>query len=79
MSLNSYLDSSASNLIIKDDVKESISHSLAVFIDRMKDYFSNHESIDLIDIKVFGSYARNTNLPPHVDRNTDVDIMFLLA
>ena len=79
MSINSYLDNTASNLIIKDDVKESISYSLEVFIDRMKDYFSNNESIDLLDIKVFGSYARNTNLPPHVDRNSDVDIMLVMT
>ena len=41
----------------------------------MKDYFRYHESVNLNEIKVFGAYDRDTNLPHSIDHNTDVDIM----
>ena len=63
MSINSYLEETASNLIIKGNEKESIDVSLNIFKDRMRDYFSKYESVDLKEIKVFGSYQRDTNLP----------------
>ena len=44
----------------------------------MKDYFSTHESVNLTEIKVFGSYNRDTNLPQSVDSKTDVDIMLVM-
>ena len=47
MSINSYLEETASNLIIKGNEKESINVSLNTFIDRMRDYFSNNESVNL--------------------------------
>ena len=78
ISLNSYLDDIASKLIIKGYVKDSITKSLDVFSERMKDYFREHESVNLKEIKVFGSYDRDTNLPPSVDYNTDVDIMLVM-
>ena len=55
MSINSYLEETASNLIIKGNEKESIDVSLNIFKDRMRDYFSKYESVDLKEIKVFGS------------------------
>ena len=44
----------------------------------MKDYFSKNESVNLKEIKVFGSYQRDTNLPQSVDYETDMDIMFVM-
>lgn len=78
MSINSYLEETASNLIIKGNEKESIDVSLNIFKDRMRDYFSKYESVDLKEIKVFGSYQRDTNLPQSVDYGTDVDIMLVM-
>ena len=78
MSINSYLEETASNLIIKGNEKESIDVSLNTFKDRKRDYFSKYESVDLKEIKVFGSYQRDTNLPQSVDYGTDVDIMLVM-
>lgn len=72
------MDEVASKLIIKGSEKEAISKSLDVFSDRMKDYFRYHESVNLNEIKVFGSYERDTNLPQSVDFRTDVDIMLVM-
>ncbi len=78
ISLNSYLNDVASKLIIKGTEKDSIRTSLDVFGERMKDYFRLHESVNLKEIKVFGSYDRDTNLPQSIDYNTDVDIMLVM-
>ena len=71
MSINRYLEETASKLIIKGNEKESIDVSLNTFKDRMRDYFSKNESVNLKEIKVFGSYQRDTNLPQSVDYGTD--------
>lgn len=78
MSLNTYLDSTASNLIIKGDEKDAISRSLDVFKARMENYFFLHETVNLKEIKVFGSYVRDTDLPQAIDSGTDVDIMLVM-
>lgn len=78
MSLNSYLDEIASKLIIKGTEKESIQNSISVFKSRMQDYFLYHEVVGLKEVKVFGSYHRDTNLPQRVDYGTDVDIMLVM-
>ena len=78
MSINRYLEETASKLIIKGNEKESIDVSLNTFKDRMRDYFSKNESVNLKEIKVFGSYQRDTNLPQSVDYGTDVDIMLVM-
>ncbi len=44
----------------------------------MKDYFRCYETVNLNEIKVFGSYDRDTNLPQRVDHSTDVDIMLVM-
>ena len=49
--------------MIKGSEKESITVSLDTFKNRMNDYFSKHESAYLNEIKIFGSYQRDTNLP----------------
>lgn len=78
MSINRYLEETASKLIIKGNEKESIDVSLNTFKNRMRDYFSKNESVNLKEIKVFGSYQRDTNLPQSVDYGTDVDIMLVM-
>lgn len=79
ISINTYLDDIASNLIIKGSEKESIEKSLTTFRTRMRDYFSCHEVVDLEEVKIFGSYQRDTNLPQNVDSGTDVDIMLVMG
>lgn len=79
MSLNSYLDDIASKLIIKGEEKEAIKNSLDVFKSRMNNYFTYNESVYLRDIRVFGSYERDTNLTQSVDEDTDVDIMLVMT
>lgn len=78
MSINTYLEDISSKLIIKGDEKESIANSINIFRDRMENYFLSHESVDLKEVKIFGSYQRDTNLPQHVDYGTDVDIMLVM-
>ena len=51
MSINRYLEETASKLIIKGNEKESIDVSLNTFKDRMRDYFSKNESVNLKEIK----------------------------
>lgn len=63
MSINTYLEGIASDLMIKGSEKELITVSLDTFKNRMNDYFSKHESVYLNEIKIFGSYQRDTNLP----------------
>ena len=53
MSINTYLDNISSNLIIKDEPKDSIETSLSVFCVRMKDYFDKYSPVALLDIKIF--------------------------
>lgn len=78
MSINSYLEKISSKLIVKDDKKDSIKISLNKFKNRMEDYFSRYESVSLKEIKIFGSYQRDTNLPQSIDYKTDVDIMLVM-
>lgn len=47
MSLNTYLDNTASNLIIKGDEKDAIAKSLDVFKSRMENYFFWNETVNL--------------------------------
>lgn len=49
--------------------------SLNTFKDRMRDYFSKNEIFNLKELKVFGFYQRDTNLPQSIDYGTGVDIM----
>ena len=78
MSINTYLEKTASQLIIKGEEKDSIDLSLNIFKERMKDYFNKNEFVNLKEIKVFGSYQRDTNLPQSIDYKTDVDIMLVM-
>ncbi len=79
MSVNSYLNDTASKLVLNYNEKLSIATSKTAFINRMNSYFKYHESVDLLDVIEFGSSQRETNLPKSVDSNTDVDIMLVLS
>lgn len=71
MSVNSYLQSLGSTLVLSSDEKSSITTSINTIKDRLTSYFGD----DVIDKIVFGSYTRETILPRKVDENSDIDLM----
>ena len=75
MNINSYLRETSAKLIVKDDEKEKIQKSINAFIDHIKHYFTHQEYFRILDVIVFGSYSRDTNLPRSIDEDSDVDIM----
>lgn len=75
MTVNSYLHSKASSLVLSDSEKSSISTSIATIRTRLGLYFPN----EIQEILVFGSYDRGTILPRGSDENSDVDIMVVFA
>lgn len=70
MSVNTYLQSLASSLVLSTSEKDSITTSVNTIKSRLDGYFS-----DVVEKKVFGSYFRETILPRKVDEKSDVDIM----
>lgn len=73
MSVGSYLDNLAKDLIIRDDEKASIKKSFDTLKWRLESYFGS----DIGFVKKFGSYHRETILPRKHDFNSDVDVMIL--
>ncbi len=73
MSVNSYLQYLGSELVLRFDEKSHISNSISFLKDRLSSYFG----CDIKEIKLYGSYARETILPRKVDENSDVDIMVI--
>ena len=73
MSVDSYLANLASEMVIRDSKKESISLSISTLHSRLKEYFGK----DIIDVIKFGSYTRGTILPRRYDDKSDVDIMIV--
>jgi len=71
MTVSSYLNSLAGNLIIRDSEKESIRRSFNTLESRLKSYFGSEISFVL----KFGSYHRETILPRQYDYNSDVDVL----
>lgn len=71
MSINSYLTNLSSNLIIRDDEKESIARSINTLESRLRVYFGD----DIETQFCFGSYTRGTILPRKADENSDIDYM----
>lgn len=72
MSVNSYLSTLASKLVLSESEKESISTSINTLRKRLGYYFSSDE---LKEILLFGSYARGTILPRKYDYDSDIDLM----
>ena len=70
MSVNSYLETLASALVLSSTEKSNISTSISTINTRISNYFTNVKNTI-----VFGSYSRDTILPRKVDEKSDVDIM----
>lgn len=71
MSVNSYLSSCASNLVLSSTEKDNISTSINTLETRLTSYFG----YNIKEKFKFGSYTRGTILPRKVDDNSDVDYM----
>ena len=72
MSVNSYLSTLASNLVLSSTEKTSITTSINTLKQRLDCYFSNGE---IKDKMLFGSYTRGTILPRKYDNDSDIDFM----
>lgn len=72
MSVNGYLESLASQLVIHDNERDSISTSLSTIETRLRSYFGYTE---LEETLRFGSFARRTILPRKADTKSDIDLM----
>jgi len=70
MSINSYLQQLASDLVLSESEKSSITTSINTIKSRLESYFS-----DVTEKKTFGSYVRSTILPRKADSQSDVDLM----
>lgn len=71
MSVNSYLENLAGELILSSTEKDSIRTSINTLDTRLNSYFGS----DIEEKFVFGSYPRVTILPRKVDENSDIDYM----
>ena len=74
MSVNSYLQQLASDLVLSESEKSSITTSINTIKARLTSYFS-----DVTEKKVFGSYVRGTILPRKADSKSDVDLMVVFS
>ena len=73
MTVNSYLDSLSSQLVLSEKENESIKTSINILETRLKSYFLS----EVIEKFKFGSYTRNTILPRKVDDDSDIDYMIV--
>lgn len=71
MSINSYLQTLATDLCVVDSEENRIETSITTIKSRLTFYFG----IEIIEKKVFGSYDRDTILTRKSDDDSDVDIM----
>lgn len=74
MSVNSYLSDLASDLVLSQSEKDSITTSIDTIKRRLGYYFS-----DVTEKKLFGSYVRGTILPRAADSNSDIDLMVVFS
>lgn len=72
MSVNGYLEALASELVIHDSERDSISTSLSTIESRLRAYFGYTELKETVR---FGSFARKTILPRKADSKSDIDLM----
>ena len=79
MSLNAYLEEVAAAVAIDVAETESIRESLEDFKKKMNDYFDEHFEEGLRDIKLYGSFFRDTGLPRSIDDVANVDIMLIFS
>ncbi|SCJ44608.1 Nucleotidyltransferase domain [uncultured Clostridium sp.] len=73
MSINGYLTTLASSLIIRDSEKESIARSISTLQTRLNLYFKD----EIEEQFCFGSYTRGTILPRKADESSDIDYMIV--
>ncbi len=73
MSVNEHLKQLASDLVLSDTEKSSISTSITTLSTRLNAYFNNN----LITHFQFGSSTRDTILPRKADKNSDIDYMIV--
>lgn len=71
MSVSTHLTGLASDLVLSDDEKLSISRSIATLSSRLSSYFG----ADVTGQLQFGSSIRGTILPRKADSNSDIDYM----
>jgi hypothetical protein len=71
MTVNSHLNSIASNCVLRALGRTSIDRSVDFIQSRIATYFKD----DIVEQIVFGSYSRETILPRNYDANADVDLM----
>lgn len=71
MSINGYLTTLSSNLIIRDNEKDSIARSISTLQARLRSYFET----EIEEQFCFGSYTRGTILPRKADTSSDIDYM----
>lgn len=74
MSVNSYLQSLAIELVLSEAEQSGILTSINAIKSRIDSYFS-----DVTEKKVFGSYVRSTILPRKVDAKSDIDLMIVFS
>ena len=74
-SINYRLQTISSNLFIKHNSTERvyIDGRISILTSNLKSYFGNSIS----DVKIFGSYKRDTILPRKFDENSDIDILVI--
>ncbi|MEK5061863.1 nucleotidyltransferase [Paenibacillus sp. FSL H7-0326] len=73
MSVQSYLESLATQLIIRDEEKARINTSVSTIRSRIASYFGDN----ITDHFAFGSYTRGTMLTRSADMYSDVDYMVI--
>lgn len=79
MSVNSYLTSLSSKLVLKESEKEKIKTSISTLETRLNYYFTNINSKTIDEKILFGSYTRGTILPRKADEGSDIDYMIVFA
>ena len=74
-SINYRLQTISSNLFIKYNSTERtyIDGRISILTANLKSYFGN----SINDVKIFGSYKRDTILPRKFDENSDIDILVI--
>jgi len=73
MSVNSHLLSLASDLVLSEQEKSSISTSISTLSSRLSSYFGSNVTSKF----QFGSSTRGTILPRKADSNSDIDYMIV--
>jgi hypothetical protein len=73
MSVNTYLDQLASDLVLSETERSSISTSITTISSRLDAYFGK----DVTNKFQFGSSTRGTILPRKADSNSDIDYMII--